>query len=306
MKILRSPAAMLEAVQALRHKGKTIGFVPTMGALHEGHLSLLRKARGRNDRVVASIFVNPLQFGPREDLAAYPRPKARDHALLAEEGCDLLFEPAAERFYPVGFATRVEVQGLDQRLCGAFRKGHFLGVTTVVAKLLVTCAPDRLYLGRKDYQQAVILERMIEDLNLPVDVVVCPTVREKDGLAMSSRNAYLTPEERAWAPNLYRALRETAGEIASGRIRRPQQAEEAVARRLQGGSGRLQYAEVLQARDLSVVDPLRGPLVLAAACFLGRARLIDNVPVRAPEAPARAAASRVSAKASPSIKRKGR
>jgi pantoate--beta-alanine ligase len=254
-----------------------------MGYLHAGHLFLLRRARRECDLTVASIFVNPLQFGPSEDFASYPRAAGRDRALLRREWTDLLFLPRQESFYPRGFATRVSVSGLDQRLCGPFRPGHFIGVATVVMKLLVACEPDRLYLGSKDYQQARLLSRMVADLNLGVRVVICPTVREPDGLALSSRNNYLSEEERRWAPALYRALTATAQEIHSGALRQPEAAAQAVEDRLEGGPGQLQYAEVLSAEDLSEVRPLRGRLVLALAYRLGSTRLIDNVLVRAPE-----------------------
>jgi pantoate--beta-alanine ligase len=282
VKIIGAPTLLQRASRAARARGDRIGFVPTMGFLHEGHLALVRRARRENDLVIASIFVNPLQFGPGEDLASYPRAPQRDRALLRKEGVDLLFEPRAATFTPRTHLTRVSVPGLEENLCGAFRPGHFQGVATIVAKLLNAAETDRLYLGAKDYQQACVLRRMVADLNLPVRVVLCPTVREPDGLAMSSRNTYLTPEERAWAPALYRVLRKTAEEIASGVIRRPADAFALITRELAGGPGRLQYADVLSADDLNPVDPLQGKLVLAAAYFLGKARLIDNVLVRAP------------------------
>jgi pantoate--beta-alanine ligase len=282
LKILSSPRALLRISRELRGGGASIGFVPTMGALHEGHLALIRRARRQNDQVVASIFVNPLQFGPREDFSAYPRPRREDRARLREEGVDLLFEPEPVQFYPHGFSTQISVQGLDAHLCGPFRPGHFSGVATVVCKLLMAAEPDRLYLGQKDFQQARILERMAEDLNFPVRVVICPTVREPDGLAMSSRNRYLSAEERVWAPEIYAALRQTAAAIDSRSLRSRAPAERALARSLRGGPGRLQYAEVLSSRSLLPVDPLEGELVVAVAYLLGKARLIDNVLVRLP------------------------
>ncbi|MBK8230073.1 MAG: pantoate--beta-alanine ligase [Candidatus Eisenbacteria bacterium] len=283
MRILRTASNLNQAVRRARAGGARIGFVPTMGYLHDGHLALVRAAREECDLVVASIFVNPLQFAAGEDLAKYPRDLPRDHRLLRKADVDLLFEP--ENFYPEGFATRVSVERLGERLCGRYRPGHFVGVSTVVTKLLAAAEPDRLYLGRKDYQQAMILTRMVADLNLPVRVVICPTVREADGLAMSSRNVYLTPEERAWAPNFYRALRATALLIESGEVRGAGEATAEVERRLLGSPMRLQYAEALTADDLAPIDPLTGDLVLAAAVFLGKARLIDNVAVRAPRPP---------------------
>lgn len=282
MKIARSARASQRIVRGYRAAGERVGFVPTMGALHEGHLRLVRRARAECDRVVASIFVNPLQFGPMEDFASYPRDPARDRQLLREEKVDLLLAPDA-KFYPSGFATRVQVERLDAHLCGPFRPGHFEGVATVVTKLLHATEPDRLYLGQKDYQQAALLRRMCLDLDLPVKVRIVPTVRERDGLAMSSRNVYLSPAERAVAPTLHAALKATAAEIASGRLRSARAVSESVARRLRRTSDprfELQYAEAVSADDLQQVEPLRGRLVLAAAALLGRTRLIDNVLVR--------------------------
>jgi pantoate--beta-alanine ligase len=282
VKIISAPTLLQRASRAARARGDRIGFVPTMGFLHEGHLALVRRAREENDLVIASIIVNPLQFGPGEDLASYPRAPQRDRALLRKEGTDLLFEPRAATFTPRTQLTRISVPGLEENLCGAFRPGHFQGVATIVAKLLNAAEPDRLYLGAKDYQQACVLRRMTADLNLPVRVVLCPTVREPDGLAMSSRNVYLTPKERAWAPALFRALRQTAEEVRARRIRSRRRARGRIVGLLRGGPGRLQYADVLGAADLAPVDPLEGTLVLALAYLLGRARLIDNVRVSVP------------------------
>lgn len=262
-----------------------------MGFLHEGHLSLVRRARRENDRVVVSLFVNPLQFAPGEDLEAYPRDVGRDRRLLRAEGVDLVYEPEAAALYPDGYRTRVEVAELGERLCGRSRPGHFLGVTTIVTKLLHAADPDRLYLGQKDFQQAVILTRMVRDLDFAVNVVVCPTVREKDGLALSSRNTYLTAEERAFAPAIHAALEVMKEEIESGRIRTPVAATEAMEERLGPGPGRLEYAEVLSREDLLPVSPLAGNLVLAVAYRLGRARLIDNVWITAPAARGKKAAT---------------
>jgi len=281
VKLVKPAGVLRRAVRSARADGAKVGFVPTMGFLHAGHLALVERARRENDLLVASIFVNPLQFGPGEDLAAYPRDLPRDRRLLRAAKVDLLFEPGDD-FYPPNFSTHVEVGGLDQRLCGRFRPGHFRGVATVVTKLLAACEPDLLYLGRKDYQQAMVLTRMARDLNLPVTVRICPTVREKDGLAMSSRNVYLTPAERAWAPSLYRALRATALLLEAGEITSAARAEAEVERRLLGGPMRLQYVELLSAESLAPLDPPEGEMVLAAAGFLGKARLIDNVAVRVP------------------------
>lgn len=282
MKIIRRAAAMTRLAGKERLAGRTIGFVPTMGFLHEGHLALVRRAARECDCVVASIFVNPLQFGPAEDFASYPRDLRRDHSLLAAEGVDWLFEPSEAEMYPRGFATRVSVEGLDRQLCGHSRPGHFTGVATVVARLLMICRPHCLYLGRKDYQQARIIGRMVLDLNLGIRVVTVPTVRERDGLAMSSRNTYLTEEERAWAPALYEALAAAGRGIRTGRLRRPEGVEAAVARRLAAGPGSLEYVSVLSADDLGRVSPLSGRIVVAVAYRLGKARLIDNIEVRVP------------------------
>jgi len=282
VRLIRRVSEMIRNSAEERARGRTIGFVPTMGYLHEGHLALVRKARRGCDCVIASIFVNPLQFGPREDFASYPRDRRRDHALLAGEGVDWVFEPSDREIYPEGYATKITVEGLDQILCGRSRPGHFTGVATIVARLLMICRPHRLYLGRKDYQQAKIVERMVRDLNLGVRVVTVPTVREKDGLAMSSRNTYLSHEERAWAPSLHNALACVAGRVRGGRLRTPRAAESAVAKCLSGGPGSLEYVEVLSAASLRRVSPLRGGIVIAIAYRLGKARLIDNVVVRAP------------------------
>ena len=303
MKIVRTAVAVRTAVRAARARGERIGFVPTMGFLHQGHLSLARRARGENGLVVASIFVNPLQFGPAEDIDAYPQAPRRDHALLAREGVDLCYEPRREAMYADDFSTFVIVGDLDEPLCGRFRPGHFMGVATVVAKLLHAVEPDRLYLGAKDWQQSRVITRMIRDLDLPAALVVCPTVREPDGLAMSSRNTYLTAEERAWAPSIHRALSATAADVRAGRLTRASEVTAAVLRRLRGGHGRVQYAEILDAESLRPVDPLRGRLVLATACFVGKARLIDNevftVPVRSGRAKRKAGTTGAMGKASP-------
>ncbi len=278
MRIAHNPATARAIVRAWHCKGERIGFVPTMGALHEGHRSLLRRARRECDRLVASVFVNPLQFAPSEDLSRYPRTLAKDRSMLIDEGCDLLYNPSARAMYPPGFASRVEVQGLSEGLEGASRPGHFAGVTTVVAKLLITLEPDCLYLGQKDAQQAAVLSRMVRDLDLGTRVIVCPTVRERDGLALSSRNAYLTRKERAWAPNLHRALREAAEALRTGGTT-PRGAEAAIRRRLAGGPGRLDYARAVDAETLGPTQAGR-PILLSLAYHLGRARLIDNVVVR--------------------------
>jgi len=273
-------AEVRQRVAGWRSAHQTIAFVPTMGNLHDGHLSLVRLARKAADRVVVSIFVNPTQFGPSEDFAAYPRTPEEDRARLTSEGgVDLLFVPSDGEIYPFGTrdAVRVTLPPLASELCGASRPGHFDGVASVVSRLLNIVAPDVLVLGRKDYQQLVLVERMIEDLRMPVRVISGATVREPDGLAMSSRNRYLTPDERAKAPALYRTLAAAqaalhAGETDYSRI------EQAAMRALEQAGFVPDYVEVRRARDLGRPAPgdAASDLIVLGAARLGRARLIDN------------------------------
>lgn len=261
---------------AASRPGIRVGLVPTMGALHEGHLSLVRRCREECGLCVVSLFVNPTQFGPGEDLAAYPRDLDEDALKLQRAGVDILFAPEASAMYAPDHTTWVEVEGLSDGLCGAFRPGHFRGVATVVAKLLNIVRPRAAYFGQKDWQQAVLIRRMARDLDFESEIVICPTVREPDGLAMSSRNAYLTAAERREAPLLHRALEAAAGE-ASGKGRAAADLAGIVRERLSGSALRLQYVEVRRADDLSVPERLEGRIVVAAAAFLGATRLIDNV-----------------------------
>jgi pantoate--beta-alanine ligase len=265
-----------------RSVGRSVGFVPTMGYLHEGHASLMERAADNTDVVVASIFVNPLQFGPNEDFGAYPRDLARDVELAAAADVDLLFVPPAEEMYPEGrVLTTVSVAGVSEGLDGASRPGHFDGVATVVAKLFAIVGPCRAYFGEKDFQQLAVVRRMVADLSLPVAVVGCPTVREPDGLAMSSRNSYLTPEERAAAPVVHRALRAGVQAVEQGE-RDPAAVRAAMAAVVAGQPlGRLDYVAVVDAESLAVPDVLSGNLRLLAAVRFGRARLIDNMGVTA-------------------------
>jgi pantoate--beta-alanine ligase len=281
MRTARTPERARALVRQWRSAGETIGFVPTMGALHVGHRSLLERARKDCDRVVASIFVNPLQFGPGEDYRRYPRPIRRDMVLLRDAGTDLLYLPQARTLFPPEYETRVSVLRLREPLEGASRPGHFDGVATIVAKLLAGVEPDRLYLGQKDAQQAVVLNRMVRDLDFGVRVVVCPTVREGDGLAVSSRNVYLTPAERAWAPALHATLRDAASRVRSGEARSAREAAVWMRRRLAHGPGRLDYAAAVDAATLGPASPGR-PWLLVLAYRLPSARLIDNVVVRPP------------------------
>jgi pantoate--beta-alanine ligase len=259
-----------------RRAGLTIGLVPTMGALHEGHLSLIERAREQCDRVVVSLFVNPAQFNERSDLERYPRQEAHDAELAAQAGADLLFAPAVDEVYPPGFATSVEVLGVSERLEGAARGAeHFRGVCTVVTKLLCTAQPDIAYFGQKDAQQVVVIRRLVRDLNLPVRVEVCPTVREPDGLAMSSRNARLDADERARALSLYAALNAAAGDAGGG---------ERSAEALLSAARAAMTAFAVEPEYLALVDPdtlepvtrLDGPALLAVAAHVGDTRLIDN------------------------------
>jgi len=267
-------------VRAWRSKGQRIGFVPTMGNLHAGHLSLLAAARYRADRVIASVFVNPLQFGPQEDFARYPRTPIEDVRLLAEAQCDLLFAPGVSEIYPDGGTqpTLVSVRGLSEILCGQFRPGHFDGVVTVVAKLFGIVAPDVAIFGEKDYQQYLLIRRMTLDLALPVEVIGAPTVRANDGLALSSRNRYLTPAERARAPAIYQALRAAVGRIDAG-DRDYEGIERAGREALERAQMAPDYFSIRNAADLSVPAEVSDLIVLTAA-RLGRSRLIDNLPAR--------------------------
>jgi pantoate--beta-alanine ligase len=286
MRIVRSKADLREALDAPHRRGRRIGLVPTMGYFHAGHLSLMRRAREDCDIVVASLFVNPTQFGEGEDLEAYPRDEERDVELATREGVDLLWIPTAEQMYPEGFATAVEVgDGLTGILEGdPERRGasHFSGVTTVVAKLFNSVQPDVAYFGRKDAQQAVVLRRMARDLDFPVQIEVLPTVREEDGLALSSRNAYLDPEQRERAAAISRALR--AAERAAVEGETSIDALVDLARNeLRNAGIDPEYVEARSAEDLSPVAELNGrPVLVAVAARVGRARLIDNVVITPP------------------------
>jgi pantoate--beta-alanine ligase len=286
MRVVRSREELREALAAPRREGRRIGLVPTMGYFHEGHLSLMRRAREDCDIVVVSLFVNPTQFAPGEDLDSYPRDEARDAELAEREGVDLLWTPDAAQMYPEGFATSVEVGGdLTAVLEGdpAHRgPSHFRGVTTVVAKLFNSVQPDVAYFGRKDAQQALVIERMARDLDFPVEIEVLPTVREEDGIAMSSRNAYLDPEQRERATAIGRALR-AAEQAARDGNTSPSALVEVVRTELGNAGIEPEYVEARSADDLSPVAELNGrPVLLAVAARVGRARLIDNVVIAPP------------------------
>jgi pantoate--beta-alanine ligase len=282
VQVARTIADLRNSVAGWRRAGERIGLVPTMGALHAGHMALVRAARAGCDRVVATIFVNPKQFAPNEDLGSYPRREAADLDLLQSASADLAFVPAAAEIYPAQFSTLVRVGGLSEGLCGAHRAGHFDGVATVVAKLLIQSLPDTAYFGEKDYQQLLVIRRLARDLDLPVTIEGVPTVREPDGLALSSRNAYLSSEERRVAPNLARVLREVAALVE----REPG----AVGRAMACGRSELasvgfevEYLEIRDAETLAPVTTVTGgPSRVLGAAFLGRTRLIDNVPIIPP------------------------
>ena len=276
MRRVRRVGQVRAAVAAWRSRGESVGFVPTMGAIHPGHLSLIERARGTDDRVVASIFVNPLQFGPGEDFRSYPRPVVRDRRMLAAAGTDLLWEPEVRDVYPPGDRTRVRVEGLSEGLEGASRPGHFEGVATVVLRLLHVVQPDTLWLGQKDAQQARILEQMVRDLHVPVRVRRAPTARESDGLARSSRNAYLDATQRAQAVALARGLAAARSALAGGEhsAERLRRAIRAVWRSFP--AVREDYVAVVDADTLEPVTRVRGRVLVAVAARVGRARLIDN------------------------------
>jgi len=279
--VVRTIAELRARVRAWRADERDVGFVPTMGALHDGHLSLVRASMQQCGRTVVSIFVNPTQFGPNEDFDSYPRGEATDLAQLAGVGAHLVFAPDRTEMYADGFATKVIVSGVSEGLCSVTRPHFFQGVSTVVTKLLLQCLPDRAYFGEKDYQQLQVIRRLVRDLNIPVEIIGAPTVREADGLAMSSRNAYLSAADRAKAPLLHRTMRAVADEVAQG---------EAVDTALARGHATLAKSgfdpiDYLEIRDAETLSPVTGawsrtrPARVFAAAYLGRTRLIDNIPI---------------------------
>jgi pantoate--beta-alanine ligase len=278
LQIIREASQLPSALIALRAGGQSLALVPTMGALHSGHLRLITEGRRVADRVAATIFVNPLQFGANEDLDRYPRQEKKDAAMLEEAGCDLLWLPQPVEIYPAGFATTVSVRGVSDRWEGEARPGHFDGVATVVAKLLCAVRPDIAVFGEKDFQQLAVIRRMAEDLQLGIEILGVPTVRDEDGLALSSRNAYLSPEERSNAVELPRALNAAAEAISSGA--RVSEALAAAKERLtRAGFSRIDYVALVNALTLEPLEQARGPMRLIAAALIGRTRLIDNVAV---------------------------
>lgn len=280
MQVIDGIPQMQRASDEARCAGLKIGFVPTMGCLHPGHLSLIRRARELSQLVVVSIFVNPTQFGPQEDYQRYPRDLARDSQLVRETGGDILFVPSAEQMYPPGHSTFVEVEGLSQVLCGASRPGHFRGVATVVTKLFNIVKPHVAIFGQKDAQQAIVIRRMAADLNQDVDIVVAPTVREPDGLAMSSRNQYLSPQERQQATVLSRALGWARSRIESGE-RRAGVLVEGMRQMIAAIPGaQIDYVAIVDGQGLQPLEQLAGEVLIALAVRFGQARLIDNLMVR--------------------------
>ena len=282
MRVISTVAEMQAICREVRRSGKSLGLVPTMGALHDGHLSLVRSARSHNQAVAASIFVNPLQFGPNEDFSKYLRTMERDKSLLEAEKVDLLFAPSTEEMYPKGAVTEVYVAGLSEKLDGKSRPGHFKGVTTVVAKLFEIVRPDRAYFGQKDAAQVAVLRKMVHDLNMDVELIVCPIVRERDGLAMSSRNAYLTPEQRKQALVLNRALMRVQSMADRGEKNAAALREAGKQVIAEETAARLDYFEIVNANTLdSMEDISRGALV-AVAAYVGTTRLIDNLVLHGP------------------------
>lgn len=281
MKIIRSPQAMQRLAMELSAAGRRIGLVPTMGALHEGHLSLARRCRRECECVIVSIFVNPAQFGPNEDYLRYPRPFAQDAALCRVAGVDILFVPSAEDMYPPGYLTYITVEKISDIMCGAFRPGHFRGVATVVAKLFNLCRPHRAYFGAKDFQQVRVIRRMADDLHFPVRIAECPIVREKSGLALSSRNTYLSEDERSASTIISKSLQQAVDLVQCEKLKTSRkiiQKIQSEIRRIPGS--RIDYVEVRDAETLAPLTAIVRPAVLAVAVWVGRTRLIDNIVIR--------------------------
>ena len=277
MEIIRSPKGMQKICIRLKQEGKIIGFVPTMGYLHEGHLSLMRIAKKKSDVLVVSIFVNPTQFGPQEDFQRYPRDLARDKRLIKKIGCDFLFSPSIKDMYPQGYKTYVDVQNLTKVLEGASRPGHFRGVTTVVAKLFNIVQPDIAVFGQKDAQQAVVLEKMVDDLDYGMKMIIAPTVREKNGLALSSRNLYLSSEERKQAKVLYQALR-----LAKVMIKKGERNPSKIISKMRELINKqplpqVDYIAITDAKSLEPLNRLKGEIIISLAVRFGKTRLIDNI-----------------------------
>ncbi|NLU41531.1 MAG: pantoate--beta-alanine ligase [Firmicutes bacterium] len=279
MRLVKTIRELKQELEPIRRSGVTVGFVPTMGYLHEGHLSLMRKSVEECGFTVVSIFVNPTQFGPGEDYDRYPRDLERDLSMCESVGVDLVFAPGVSEMYEPDACTRVTVSGLTQNLCGRSRPGHFDGVTTVVCKLFNMVRPDRAYFGQKDAQQVAVVRRMVRDLNIPVEVREMPTVREPDGLAMSSRNVYLSPDQRRAALSLHRSLRTAADMIEKGERSAAKIRERMIDIILSSGLAELDYVEIVDADSLRNIDTLKGEVLIAVAVKFGQTRLIDNIKV---------------------------
>ncbi len=279
MQVIRKTKKMQEIAKDLRSKKLSIGFVPTMGALHFAHLSLIERARKENDIVIVSIFVNPKQFGPKEDYLRYPRPFRKDLSLCKKYGVDYVFAPTVEEMYPEGYLTYVKVEEISDILCGKFRPGHFRGVATVVTKLFNIVLPDRAYFGEKDYQQLKIIQKMVKDLNFPIDVVACKTVRQPDGLAISSRNLYLKPDERKNASKIYLALKEISELILDKKIKDADGVKKFFKERISKiPKSKLEYIEICEPQTLKIIDGnIKLPVRILTAVWVGRTRLIDNI-----------------------------
>ncbi|MBI4686455.1 MAG: pantoate--beta-alanine ligase [Nitrospirae bacterium] len=279
MQIIKTIKEMQALSRGFKAKGKTIGFVPTMGALHEGHLSLVRQTKAENDIVVVSIFVNPTQFGPKEDFNKYPRDVEGDLSKLSPIGVDAVFIPGASEIYPNGFSASINIGSIGDILCGASRHGHFNGVATVVAKLFNIVMPDRAYFGQKDFQQTVVIKKLVMELNFDIDVIVCPTVREPDGLAMSSRNSYLNEAERKAAGILYKALKHGEGLILNNVKDASRVKSEIEALIKTEPLAEIEYAEIIDAATLEKIDDIKSIAAISLAVRIGTTRLIDNLVV---------------------------
>jgi pantoate--beta-alanine ligase len=280
MKIYRSIRSLAKRLQEIKRHGYKIGFVPTMGFFHEGHMSLIRRAREDTDCVIVSIFVNPIQFGPKEDFKKYPRDLKMDYSLCKKEGVDIVFVPKTKEMYPENYATYVNVEGVTDTLCGSSRPGHFCGVATVVAKLFNITMPDIAYFGQKDSQQAVVIKKMVKDLNMSVKIKVMPIVREKDGLAMSSRNVYLNREEHVQAQALYESLKLAKelvknGEMDSWKI--IHKMKQVINKQ---ADARIDYIKIVDTRDLKDIKKVSGEALIAIAVWIGKTRLIDNIVIK--------------------------
>lgn len=280
MKIVKSPKMMQRICTSLKKKGQTIGFVPTMGYFHEGHLSLIRLAKRKSDVLVVSVFVNPTQFGPKEDFKRYPRDLKRDKRLLEKLGCDYLFCPETKDMYPEGYETYIEIENSARILEGAFRPGHFKGVTTIVAKLFNIVLPDIAIFGQKDFQQAVVIKRMVKDLNFPVKIVVAPTIREKSGLALSSRNSYLSKEEKKQALVLYQSLNLAKKMIKAGERDARKIKDKMRKLILNKPKAKIDYISIDDSENLEPLKKLKGNVLISLAVKIGKTRLIDNINIK--------------------------